>query len=107
MEDRRLHFCIDHGQLKLVLVRDSYLIPCIDEFDSLGKVQMYSASDADSWYWQSKMNDKDGDKTAFELPRAIKGVLDAVLGQKRPCNVPGSEGRQTQTGKIATRHRIH
>lgn len=79
-KDGKLGFCVDHRQLNAVTSRDNYRIRGMEEcIDSLGETQMFSSSDANSEYWQIKMNNKDVEKTAFVIHQGVLKVhLDAV-----------------------------
>ncbi len=64
--DRMLQFCVDYRVLNSITVRDTYPIPCMDEYiDSLGSAKIFCTLDCNSAYWQIPSAEKDRDRTAF------------------------------------------
>ena len=64
--DGSLRFCIDYRQLNELTYKDSYPLPRISAcLDVLGGAAFYSTMDLRSGFWQTAMDPRDMDKTAF------------------------------------------
>ncbi|CAN8070819.1 unnamed protein product, partial [Agarophyton chilense] len=64
--DGSLRFCSDYRKLNAVTVRDTFLLPRMDEcIDSLGEANVFTTLDANSGYWKVPIAEEDQDKTAF------------------------------------------
>ena len=56
----RLRFSIDYRKLKLMTIRDSYLIQRMDEYiDSLGNASVFTTLEEYSGYWKVAIKPKD------------------------------------------------
>ena len=68
--DGSLRFCLDYRQLNELTYKDSYPLPRISAcLDVLGGVVFYSTMDLRSGFWQTAMDPRDMDKTAFVTRR--------------------------------------
>jgi len=65
-QDGGLRFCIDYRRLNEVTYKDSYPLPRTDScLQSLGGSHYFSTLDLRSGYWQTALDPRDRDKTAF------------------------------------------
>lgn len=65
--DGSLRFCVDDRKLNAVTVGDSYPLHRMDWcIDSPGEATIFSTLDANSGYWQIKIEKKEREKTAFK-----------------------------------------
>jgi len=56
----KLRFCVDYRKLNEVTIKDSYLLPRIDELiDTIGAAKWFTTMDLASGYWQVKVKEKD------------------------------------------------
>jgi len=63
-------FCIDYWRLNDITCKDSYPLPRIDDcLLSLGGACYFSMLDLRASYWQTAMDERDADKTAFVTRR--------------------------------------
>jgi hypothetical protein len=70
--DGSMRFCVDYRRLNALTIRDTYLLPRMDEcIDSLGDAQLFSTLDSNSRYWQIPDEPKDRDKTTFTSHEVI------------------------------------
>nr|XP_054773330.1 uncharacterized protein LOC129281415 [Lytechinus pictus] len=70
--DGSIRLCVDYRKLNAKTRRDAFPLPRIDEsLDALGGAKYFSTLDLASGYWQLKMEDQDGEKTAFTTPKGI------------------------------------
>jgi hypothetical protein len=61
-----LRFCLDYRQLNDLTYKDSYPLPRTEScLDSLNGASYFSTLDLRSGYWQTAMDSRDADKTAF------------------------------------------
>ena len=68
--DGGLRFCIDYRHLNRLTYKDSYPLPRIEDcLNSLGSSKFFSTLDLRSSYWQTEIDQKDRDKTAFVTRR--------------------------------------
>ena len=67
-KDGGLRFCIDLRTLNNQTIKDTYLLPHIDEtLDSLQGCQWFSSLNLKSGYWQVKMDEESKLLTAFTV----------------------------------------
>lgn len=65
-KDGTLCFCVSYREMNEVMIRDSYLIPQMDErITLLGDAKIFSTFDASSGYCQVEIVEWDCDKSAF------------------------------------------
>jgi hypothetical protein len=65
-KDKELHLCVDYRPLNAIIIKNKYLLPCIDIlFDQLAGAQVFSKIDLRSGYHQIKIHTEDIPKTAF------------------------------------------
>ena len=64
--DGSLRLCLDYRQLNNLTHKDSYPLPRISScLDALGVASYFSTLDLRSGFWQTAMDPRDADKTAF------------------------------------------
>ncbi|KAF0725832.1 hypothetical protein Ae201684P_018644 [Aphanomyces euteiches] len=64
--DGTIRFCVDYRKLNSVTIKDSYLMPRIDDLlDVLGRAKLFSTMDIASGYWNVPMAKDSIEKTAF------------------------------------------
>ena len=64
--DNSLRFCLDYRQSNELTYKDSYPLPRISAcLDAVGGAAFYSTMDLRSGFWQTVMDPRDMDKTAF------------------------------------------
>lgn len=79
-EDGDLRLCVDFCKLNAVTIRDSYLIPRLEECtDSLGDARILSILDASSGYWRVEIAKEDCDKTAFTFHHGLSVLIACPL----------------------------
>lgn len=62
----KLRFCVEYGELSAMKVRDTYLLPRMDEcILFLGNAKIFSVIDWNSGYWQNEILEVERDKTTF------------------------------------------
>ena len=65
-KDKTLRLCIDYRHLNMVMIKNLYLLPRIDDlFDQLRGAQVYSKIDLHTGYHQLRVRETDISKTAF------------------------------------------
>ena len=70
--DGTLRFCIDYRQLNQLTIKDSWPLPHIDAcFDTIGGAAFLSTADLRFGFWQTAMDPKDADKTAFVTRKGL------------------------------------
>ncbi len=85
---KEIWFCVDYRALNAVTKRDVYPLPHIDNIlAKLKGAKYFSTLDMVSGYWQTPINRKDREKTAFSTTSGmyIFNVLPMGL-----CNAPAS-----------------
>jgi hypothetical protein len=72
--DGSMRFCIDYRRLNTVTVRDSYLLPRMDDcIDSIGDASVFSTLDCNSGYWQIPVSPEYKEKTTFTSHEGLFG----------------------------------
>ena len=67
-KDGSLRFCIDLRKMNNHTVKDTYLLPHIEEtLNSLWELQWFSSLDLKSWYWQVEMDKENKPLTTFTV----------------------------------------
>ena len=67
-KDSSLRICIDLRKLNNWIIKDMYLLPCLDEkLDSLQGSQWFSSLNLKLGYWQVKMDEESKPLTAFTV----------------------------------------
>ena len=68
-KDGTIRFCIDFRKLNAKTKKDAYGIPKIDDtLHLLSGAKYFSKLDLKSGYWQVELEEKDKEKTAFQVP---------------------------------------
>ena len=71
-KDGTMRFCVDYRRLNEITRKDSYPLPRIEDcLSSLGGACYFSTLDLRAGYWQTEMDSKDADKTAFVTRRGV------------------------------------
>jgi hypothetical protein len=71
-KDGSLRFCVDYRKLNDLTYKDSYPLPRIDScLHSLGGSKYFSTLDLRAGYWQTLIDPRDRDKTAFVTRRGV------------------------------------
>jgi len=65
-QDGSMHFCVDYRKVNELITKDKFPLPKIDTcLDTLNGCQFYSSCDLRWGYWQTEIDERDRDKTAF------------------------------------------
>ena len=84
-----LRFCINLRKLNNQTVKDTYLLPWIDEtLDSLQGSKWFSSLDLKSGYWQVKMDEESKPLTAFTV--GTLGFYECTRMPFRLTNTPAT-----------------
>ena len=89
-QDGTMHLCIDYRKLNCLTVKDKFPLPKIDTcLDTLNGCEFFSTSDFHWGYWQTEIDERDRDKTAF-VTRNGSGVLRflALAWPMLPASLP-------------------
>ena len=90
-----LRFCVDYRKLNSVTIKDSYLLPLIqDIFDQLEGASVFSTLDLKRGYWQINVKESDIPKTAFVCH---KGLYEFVRMSFGLCNAQPSKCKFTKS----------
>lgn len=82
-KDGLLRLSIDYRKLNVVMVKDAYPIPRVDEcLDPLGEVGIFSMFDARFGNWEIEIDDGDNDKTTFASHYGLYRFLRFQFGLK-------------------------
>ena len=70
--DNSIRFCLDFRQLNEITYKDSYPLPRIDTcLQSISGAKFFSTLDLRAGYWQTEIDERDRDKTAFVTRRGM------------------------------------
>lgn len=87
-KDGTFRMCIDYRPLNTVTVKDSYLIPIIEEiFDMFTDAEIFSTLDATSGYFQIALNPADREKIVFNWKGGLYEFTRMPFGL---CNAPAT-----------------
>ena len=90
-KDKSLRWCVDYRALNAVTTKDVFPLPMIDEcIDSLIGNTWFSKLDANSAYFQIKVNENDKRKTAFITKYGTFQFIKMPFGL---CNAPSTFSR--------------
>jgi len=65
-QDGTMHLCVDYRKLNCLTVKDKFPLPKIDTcLDTLNGCEFFSTCDLRWGYWQTEIDERDRDKTAF------------------------------------------
>jgi len=65
-QDGTMRLCVDYRKLNCLTVKDKFPLPKIDTcLDTLNGCEFFSTCDLRCGYWQTEINERDRDKTAF------------------------------------------
>lgn len=83
MKEGTLRFCIHLSYLNAVIICDSYPLPRIDErLDSLEDTQKSATLDANSGFWQIKVDESDKEKTFFSFRHGLHQFTRMPFGRE-------------------------
>ena len=86
--DGTVRWCVDYRALNSVTVKDVFPLPLVDDcLDTLAGNQWFSKLDANSAYWQIKINEADRKKTAFITKYGLFEHIRMGFGL---CNAPAT-----------------
>ncbi|MES9879305.1 MAG: reverse transcriptase family protein, partial [Sedimenticola sp.] len=86
--DGTVRWCVDYRGLNSVTVKDVFPLPLIEEcIDTLSGNTLFSKLDANSAYWQIKINPSDRKKTAFATKFGLFEFIRMGFGL---CNAPAT-----------------
>lgn len=89
--DGSVRWCIDYRALNNVTIKDVFPLPLVDDcLDTLAGNPWFSKLDANSAYWQIKLNEEDRYKTAFVTKY---GLFEHVKMGFGLCNAPATYAR--------------
>jgi len=90
-QDRSMRFCIDYRKVNKLIKKDKFPLPNIDTcLDTLDGCQYYSSCDLRWGYWQTAIDERDCDKTAFVTR---KGQWHFKVLSFGLCNAPSQFDR--------------
>lgn len=82
-EDISLTFNVDYRKRKVLIVRDSDLLPRMDvHIDSLGKAKISSTPNRNSAYWQTAIDERNRLKTALANHHGLFQFVPIPFGLK-------------------------
>jgi len=87
-----MRLCIDNRKLNSLTVKDKFPLPKIDTcLDTLNGCKLFSTCDLRWGYWQTEIDERDRDKTAF-VTRKGSGDLRSLVSvlPKLPASLLGS-----------------
>ena len=98
-----MRFCVDYHRLNAIARKDVYPLPRIDDIlDTLGQSKYFSTLDLSAGYWQTELDTKSREKSAFtthcglfEFNRMPFGFCNAPVTCQRLMQsvLAGLEGR--------------
>jgi transposase InsO family protein len=89
--DGKVRWCIDYRALNSVTVKDVFPLPLVEDcLDTLAGNIWFSKLDANSAYWQVRINEKDRKKTAFITKYGLFHFVKMAFGL---CNAPATYAR--------------
>ena len=89
--DGNVRYCIDYRALNKVTVKDVFPLPLIDDcLDTLSGNVWFSKLDANSAYWQVRIDPDDRKKTAFQTKYGLYEHVKMGFGL---CNAPATYAR--------------
>jgi len=89
--DVNVRYCIDYRALNKVTVKDVFPLPLIDDcLDTLSGNVWFSKLDANSAYWQVRIDPDDRKKTAFQTKYGLYEHVKMGFGL---CNAPATYAR--------------
>ena len=89
--DGNVRYCIDYRALNKVTVKDVFPLPLIDDcLDTLSGNVWFSKLDANSAYWQVRIDPEDRKKTAFQTKYGLYEHVKMGFGL---CNAPATYAR--------------
>lgn len=87
-KDGALCFLINNCKLISIMIRDSYLLPCVEKFiDSLGDDSALSGLHSNSSHWQAEIANENRGLTAFTSHHGLYRFTISPFGLKKVSSV--------------------
>ena len=93
-KDGSLHFCVDFRKLNMIMKKDVYPLPRLEDIlDTLGEAKYFTSLDLASGYWQVELDEDACAKSAFTTHHGLFEFTRMPFGL---CNAPATFQRVMQ-----------